>query len=214
MKMMKLKLIIATVLVSVGLLSCSGDDNNGSVDTSCEDATTATASAAQAYNNATDAEMAAKCVAYKVALEAQIAACGDTSGALQLIIDGLGDCSEATITGSITLTAGSSPRTFNSNITVTTTGNTRHIYAEDSAGYYVEFDLAPGATGTAALQNFNIHLYSSDYNPLAVSEGGNWTSNITLNSATKITGTFNGYVTSPTTGADIDLTSGMINLNL
>ncbi|WP_432670402.1 hypothetical protein [Flavobacterium sp. SM2513] len=212
--MMKLKMIIATLLVGLGLLSCSSDSNGGSVDTSCDDAASATLSAAIAYNNATDAESAAKCVAYKAALEAQIAVCGDTSGALSLIINSLGDCSDEAVTGSITVTVGSAPRTFNKNISITPVGITQHIYAEDTAGYYIEFDLAVNATGTMAIQNFNIHILSSDYNPLAVSEGGNWTSNITVNSDTKITGTFNGYVTSPTTGADLDLTSGVINLTL
>lgn len=214
--MMKLKLIVATVLVGVSLLSCSSDDGGNSVDTSCEEATSATLSAAQAYSNATDAEIVAKCIAYKAALETQIEVCGDTSGALQLIINSLGDCSETTnpISGSITVTTGTLPQTFNMNISITPNGTTNHIYAEKSSGDYIEFDLAVGASGTSAIQNFNIHLMSSDYNPLSVDEGGNWTSNITLNSDTKITGTFNGYVTSPTTGADIGLTSGMINLDL
>ena len=213
---MKLKLIVATVIVGIGLLSCSADGNSNTVEISCVAAATNTAIAAEAYSTATDAQKVEKCVAYKVALQAQIASCGDTSGTLQLIINSLGDCTVTTnpgVTGAITVTVGSSPRTFNANIAVTTTGTTRHIYAEDSAGYYIEFDLAPNATGTSALQNFNIHLISSDYNPLAVSGGGNWTSNITLNSATKITGTFNGYVTS-SSNATLDLTSGSINLNL
>jgi len=216
MKMMKLKLIVATVLVGFGLLSCSGDDNTNNLEISCVAAVANTASAAEAYSTATDAQKIVKCVAYKAALQVQIASCGDASGALQLIINSLGDCTATTIpgvTGSITVSAGSSPRTFNTNIEVTTTGTIRHIYAEDSAGYYIEFDLALGATGASALQNFNIHLITSDYNPLAVSEGGNWTSNIMLNSATKITGAFNGYVTS-SNNATLDLTSGSINLNL
>ncbi len=213
--MMKIKMIIVTVLVGVGLLSCSSTDDGSSVDLSCEDATSATLTAAQAYSNATDAEIAAKCVAYKVALQAQIEVCGDTTGALQLIINSLGDCSgiENPITGSITVTAGSAPRTFNANISITPNGTMNHIYAEDAAGYYIEFDLAVGATGTSAIQNFNIHLITKDYTPLSVEDGGNWTSNITVNSDTKITGTFNGYVSS-SDNATIDLTSGMINLDL
>ncbi len=207
--------MITTVLVSIVMLSCSSDSDGNPVDTSCDDATSATFSAALAYTNANEAERVAKCIAYKAALETQIDVCGDTSGALQLVIDSLGNCTEMPnpVTGSITVTAGSSPRTFNLNLSVTTTGTTQKIYAEDSAGYFIEFDLAVGATGTSALQNFKIRLITSDYSPLAVSEGGNWTSNITVNSATKIAGTFNGYVTS-SSNATIDLTSGVINLDL
>ena len=209
---MKLKVMIATMLVSIGMLSCSSDDGGTSVDSSCEDATSASLSAAMAYNNATDAESAVKCVAYKAALQAQIVACGDASGALQLVINSLGDCSDDAITGSITVTVGSAPRTFNKNMSITPVGITQHVYAEDSAGYFIEFDLAVNATGTTAIQNFNIHLITKDYTPLSVNEGGNWTSNITVNSDTKITGVFNGYVSS-SDNATLDLTSGIINLN-
>lgn len=215
-KMKKLQLLITAVLVGMTMLACSEDNNNNNdSDLTCEDATAQTAVAADAYADATPANYNEKCVAYKAALEAQIVACGDASGALQLMIDGLGDCSVASLTGSITVTAGSSPRNFNSNITITTVGATRHIYAEEATtGYYIEFDLAPGVTGADVLMNFNIHLISSDYNPLPDDEGGNWTSNITVNTATEINGTFYGYVTSPTTGADLDLTSGVINIDL
>ncbi len=213
--MKKLKLIIAVLVTGASILSCSKDDNNNNNDLTCSEATANTAAAADAYANATSADYNAKCVAYKAALEAQIDACGDDSGALQIMIDGLGDCSVAANTGSITVTVGSSPRNFNSNITATTVGTTRHIRAEEAnTGYYVEFDLEQGATGADAIQNFNIHLISSDYNPMPVSEGGNWTSNITTNTATEINGTFFGYVTSPTTGADLDLVNGLIDLNL
>ena len=213
--MKNLKWIAAALFLSITVISCSDDDNNNNNnDLTCTEAAAETATAAQAYANATGGDLATKCVAYKAALNAQIDICGDASGALQLMVDSLGDCTVETSTGSITVNAGSSLRTFNMNITVTMNGTSRHIYAEDSAGYYIEFDLAEGATGAAALQNFNIHLISSDYNPLADDEGGNWTSNISVNTATEINGTFNGYVTSPTTGADIDLTSGVINLDL
>ena len=213
--MKKLQLIIAAVFFGMTMFSCSDDNNNNDTELTCEEATAQTAVAANAYADATPANHNEKCVDYKTALEAQIDACGDSSGALQLMIDGLGDCTVASLTGSITVTAGSSPRNFNSNITVSTVGNTRHIYAEEaSSGYYIEFDLAPGVTGADVIMNFNIHLISSDYNPLPDDEGGNWTSNISVNSATEINGTFYGYVTSPTTGADIDLTSGVINIDL
>lgn len=213
--MKKLQSIIVAVIVAMAVFACSDDNNNNNSELTCTSAAVQTAAAAQAYANATDANFNEKCVAYKTALQAQIVACGDETGTLQLMIDSLGDCSVATTTGSITVNAGSSPRTFNSNISITTTGATRHIYAEEaSSGYYIEFDLAPGVTGADVIMNFNIHLISSDYNPLPDAEGGNWTSNISVNSATGINGTFNGYVTSPTTGADIDLTSGVINIDL
>ena len=215
--MKKLKLITAALVLGMTVLSCSSDEDNPTPDMSCSAASANTAIAAQAFSDATDENYVGKCTAYKAALQAQITACGDSSGALQLMIDGLGDCTVTvpTNSGSITVTAGSSPRNFNSNIMVTTVGTMLHIYAEEAAtGYFIEFDLQQDATGADVIMNFNIRLLSSDYNPLPDSEGGNWTSNITVNSATEINGTFYGYVTSPTTGADIDLTSGVINIDL
>lgn len=215
--MKKLKSITAFALFSIAILSCSSDNDNNTPtpDTSCQNAATATATAAQAYAEATPANFAARCVAYKSALQAQISACGDASGELQLTIDDLGDCSVNTNTGVITVTAGSSVRTFETNITTTLVGTTLHVRADDDVNSdYIEFDIQQGAIGNDVLSNFNIHLISSDYNPLPDAEGGNWSSNITVNSATEINGTFYGYVTSPTTGADIDLNLGSIDINL
>ncbi|AUC76766.1 hypothetical protein [Olleya sp. Bg11-27] len=58
--------------------------------TSCADAVDATSLAENAYNN--DTTNAGLCNAYKTALQNQITVCGDANGALQSIIDGLGDC--------------------------------------------------------------------------------------------------------------------------
>lgn len=60
----------------------------------CEQATTnlATASANFAEVVAGDAQYAARCNAYKTALQQAIVACEDQNGAFQSILDGLGDC--------------------------------------------------------------------------------------------------------------------------
>jgi len=60
---------------------------------SCPEATQATAQASLNFINATANTYQALCVAYRTALENQIALCGDTGGALQAAIDALGDCS-------------------------------------------------------------------------------------------------------------------------
>jgi hypothetical protein len=212
--MKTLKLISAILLLTITLFSCSSDsDNNNST---CEDAAAATAAAAQAFNNSTDANRTALCNAYKDALQDQINACGDDSNTLQAIIDDLGDCTLTPANhGVISVVAGTLTKTFETNITVTTVGTTRQVRAEDNAtSDWIYFEVQQGITGTDIISNFNIHLISSDYNPLADDEGGNWSSTITVNSATAINGTFFGYVTSPTTGADLELTSGVIDLDL
>lgn len=212
--MKKLKVIIGALLMGALVFACSSDDDNNNNDLTCEEATEASLNAGIAFNAATPDNYEARCNAYKDALQDQIDVCGDESGDLQDIIDDLGDCTLDAVSGVISVNAGIT-RTFETNITVTTTGTTRHITAYDNASSdWVSFDIEEGDTGADAIANFTIHLLSSDYNPLPDDEGGNWSSNISTNSATAIEGTFFGIVTSPTTGADVDLTSGVIDLNL
>ena len=59
----------------------------------CEQASTTTATTAQAYAEATESNYTEVCSAYKAALTTQIQSCGDSGGALQGLINSLGDCS-------------------------------------------------------------------------------------------------------------------------
>jgi hypothetical protein len=118
--------------------------------------------------------------------------------------------------GVISVRVGNYTKTFESNITITTVGANRKVKAYDDiqSSDFIEFEVLQGATGANKVLNFNLHLITSDYNPMPVADGGNFTSNITVNSTTAINGTFYGYVTSPTTGADLDLTLGQIGVNI
>lgn len=60
----------------------------------CQDATTNLATALTNFSEVMpgDAQYAARCNAYKTALQEAIAACGDQGGVFQAIIDGLGNC--------------------------------------------------------------------------------------------------------------------------
>ena len=60
--------------------------------TSCVDAIQNTADAANAFVQATPTNYSQLCNAYVSALEDQLAFCGDDTGAIQTLIDGLGDC--------------------------------------------------------------------------------------------------------------------------
>lgn len=212
--MKKLKVFLAFAIVNIALVSCSSnDDNSNNPQVTCDDAIAATAAAAQAYSTATAENFVARCNAYRDALETQIAECGDDSGALQALIDGLGDCTAETSNGAITVNVGSSARTFD-NITVTTVGSNRHVVAsEDQTSYSIEFDVAQNATGMDIISNFKINLVSPNFIPLPDSEGGNWTSNITVNNATSLNGTFSGIVRNGDNAA-LELTAGVIDLDL
>ena len=90
-----MKKIGVAIFASVCLiLSCSSDDDGD--DASCSDRIQDTASAAQAFVDATDETYTSLCIEYRTALQLQMDACGDTNGALQALIDGLDDC---TLTG-------------------------------------------------------------------------------------------------------------------
>lgn len=206
--------LLAVSAAAVFTFGCSSN-NDDNPPISCEEASLATMEAAFAFSNATDQNLEQLCNAYKDALAEQIDVCGDANGELMAIVESLGDCQLNTNAGVVSVTVGTLNKTFETNITVTQTGNIRKVVAyDDMTSDWISFEVAQGATGATALSNFKIHLISSDYVPLPVDEGGNWQSNITANNATNITGTFFGYVTSPTTGADLSLTSGVINVQL
>lgn len=212
MKMKTVKLISSILLVAILSFSCSSDSDS---QPNCDEISAQTLAAEDAFNAATPANHTELCNAYKAALQNQINTCGDPVGDLQAIIDDLGDCT-LTSTPSVTVTVGTLVKTFESNLTVTTVGTLKKIKVYDNVNDsdFVYFEIQQGAIGANAFTNFNIHLISSDYNPTPVNEGGNWTSNISVNNTTNITGTFYGYVTSPTTGADLSLTQGSITVSL
>jgi hypothetical protein len=208
--MKTLKLISSIIFIVILSFSCSSSDSGSQ--SNCGDISTQTLLAENAYKNATDANRPELCNKYKAALQNQINVCGDKFGDLQAIINNLGNCANP----SVTVTVGTLVKTFELNLTVNTVNTTRKIKVYDNVNGtdFVYFEIQQGATGSNIISNFNIHLISSDYNPLPANAGGNWTSTITVNSATNITGTFFGYVTSPTTGADLSLTQGSISINL
>jgi hypothetical protein len=212
--MKTLKLIFAALTFITISISCSSGESSSSQMT-CAQASSKSDDARVAYDNATSSNYVTLCTAYRSALQKEISVCGDPDGDLQSIIDGLGDCG-STPAPSVTVTVGTLVKTFELNKTITVVGSTKKIKVYDNVNGndFVYFEIQQGATGSNVINNFNIHLITSDYNPMAVDEGGNWISNITTNSSSSIIGTFSGYVTSPTTGADLSLTQGSISINL
>jgi hypothetical protein len=214
--MRTIKLLSSIALLVILSLACSSSSDSGSAP-SCESLTTATDNAAVAYANATSSNQVQLCNAYKTALQNEINGCGDEFGDLQATLNDLSDCTIGPINSSIiSVKVGQSLRTYETNVTVRTVGPNREIKAYDnvSATDYIFFTIPIETIGTNKISNFNLHLLSSDYNILPVDEGGISSSNITTNSNTAINGTFYGYVTSLTTGADLDLTQGTINISL
>ena len=212
------KFIVVTLSLAILMVACSNSESNPTPQTSCQSLTATTNAAEVAYNNANSSNLSALCNAYKTALQNEINGCGDANGDLQGIVADLGDCTVTPTNRIISVAVGTLVKTFETNLTVTTVGTTRQIRAYDNmpgaSSDYIYFEIPVGATGSNKISNFNLHLISSDYNITPVDEGGIWSSAITVNSSTVINGTFYGYVTSPTTGADLSLTQGTINISL
>ncbi|GGG05803.1 hypothetical protein GCM10011344_02790 [Dokdonia pacifica] len=85
----------ASVMAAMTLLNGCADMTNN-----CTTATANAATAQTAFENATPENEVALCNAYTIALQAQIAACGDADGSIQNIINGLNcvdqECADAT----------------------------------------------------------------------------------------------------------------------
>jgi len=186
----------------------------GSVD--CTELPLITQNAEQEYDLASpeDENFEELCLAYEEALQTQITECGDATGALQAEIDGL-PCNEggggSTVQGTITVTAGSLPITFDE-ISIVTENQLVKITGETSAAnnYSISFDVTQGETGQDVFMNFEITTTSTFF---PSTQGGTFTFNneVTTNQEGEIIGTFNGYIENED-GGDAELTNGMFDL--
>lgn len=212
--MKTLKLISAALLLVMMILGCNSDDDNSNNVMTCEEATAGSLSAAQAFEDATDANYTERCNDYKDALQDQIDICGDDSGELQNMIDGL-NCTLPTTIGTISLSVSWVPIVFDV-ITVTTSGTTRHVHGETSTStsHEIDFDVEVGQTGADKINNFEIRIQSQTYMPsIPAAFGFDWASNITVNSATSVVGTFEGEVMNESETIAQEVQNGVIDID-
>ncbi len=195
-----------TLQAQIESIGDCGSTNNDS----CETATALADEAEAAYNeNTTDTDL---CNAYKAALQNKIAACGDSDGSIQSIIDGLGNCAFASGSGILSVTTGtlnisfiSNSATLNSGVVIVSGSNT-----EQGADYHIYFEVPEGTTGVDVMQNFKLTLNGGEYFPNT--DGfDDFTNTITVNSGGTIQGTFGGIVTR-LDGADLSLSQGMVDM--
>lgn len=207
--MKTIKFLASITLLVLLSLSCSSSDNSTP---SCDDLFAATDAAELAYLSANNAE---NCNAYKTALQNEIAACGDPDGDLAAAVTALGDCTVPTTTGTLSMNTGSVPHVFDL-ITVTPEGNMRHVRGQKSSStsYEINFDVVVGQTGANKIINFEFRGLSQTYFPLIPAAfGNNWTSTITVNSATSLVGTFRGEVANAGQTSAQDILNGVVNIN-
>ena len=113
------------------------------------------------------------------------------------------------------MNTGSVPHVFDL-ITVTPEGNMRHVRGQKSSStsYEVNFDVVIGQTGANKIINFEFRGLSQTYFPLIPAAfGNNWTSTITVNSATSLVGTFRGEVANASQTSAQDILNGVVNIN-
>ncbi|MGV3698267.1 hypothetical protein [Flavobacterium sp.] len=208
--MKSIKFFSSLLLLTFALACSSSSDSPPN----CENLANATAAARAAYEAATPSNQVALCNAYKTALQNEIDNCGDEFGDLQDIVDGL-NCTASTTTGTLSMNLGSAPLEFDE-ITVTTTGTTRHVHGEKSntTSYEIDFDVEIGQTGANKINNFQLRLFSQTYTPLIPAAfGNNWTTNITVNSSTSVVGTFRGELANASQTSAQDLLGGVVDIN-
>lgn len=84
-----MKKLLSICCIAV-LMSCGSDDSENTL--SCLEATQNTLTAQTNYLDAESADLEILCNSYRLTLQQQKDACGDPNGAIQTILDSLGDC--------------------------------------------------------------------------------------------------------------------------
>ena len=189
-------------------------DPNGFDD--CEALANATNLAEVNFNNATDDNYADYCNAYKLALENQIAECGDNDGSLQAIVDDLGECvvNVENPDQELSLFAGTAPIDFEDISVAVENGMVKVTGVDTSPGsvYSIYFEVPVDTTGEGLINDtFELTLTSVFY-PSELGPPFDFVSNITVNEAGNLVGSFGGVVTNAD-GGDLSITSGVINIS-
>ncbi|WP_452220686.1 hypothetical protein [Lacinutrix salivirga] len=196
------------------ILESLGNCNDDTEPDACETAENASSVAEDAFDNATQDNYNALCAAFKMALENEITECGDADGSLQAMIDNLGDCTFTAPNVEISLSAGTLPIEFDL-VNVVTVGTTLQVTGETSAqnNYSIYFEVEEGATGMEIINStFVLTLSTTDPDYFPSTQGfDDFTSTITENGAGTLVGSFGGIVTN-TSGGDLSLTQGTINI--
>lgn len=178
----------------------------------CEAATTGVVIAEQNFSNATEENYTDLCNVYKSFLQTKITECGDEDGSIQDIIDGLGDCTQTSENGQISVTAGTLPIVFDI-INIVVVDNILKVTGETSASnnYAIYFEVAQGETGDNIIDDTFVLTLTSDFFPSTFDPPFNFISTITVNSNNTLTGSFGGVVTNAD-GGDLNLAAGNINV--
>ncbi len=182
-------------------------------DNNCENATAATAEA-QANFDAVDvtdeAAYVQACNAYKLALEAQIDACGDEDGSLFSIIVGLGECTPPEQPGPVQMNVNGEYKNFNTS-TVSVSGSTLNVLATDiDTDDTFFFRVVLGQQGPNRLQDEFLVIESIGHNPQTAGDNP-FIDEVTTNVSGSLEGTFSGEMITDE-GVVVVITEGVFSI--
>ncbi|AWH74629.1 hypothetical protein DCS32_10815 [Dokdonia sp. Dokd-P16] len=192
------------IQATIDALNCGGD---------CAAAQVATSEAREIFNAVDpldeDAYTAA-CADYSMALQTQIAACGDADGSLNAIVLDLGDCSPPEQDGPVQVTIGDVFTNFNT-ATVSISGSLLSVIATDiDTGDTFTFDIVLQQTGDNVMQNTTLTV-GGVVHTASIEATTPFVNNITANDDTTIVGTFSGTFTNPD-NEEVLTAGGVINI--
>lgn len=185
-------------------LNCGGD---------CAAAELASSEAQEIFNGVDPLDETAyteACAAYSMALQAQIAACGDPDSSLLTIVQELGDCSPPEQDGPVQVTIEGIFKNFNT-ADVTINGSLLSVVATDiDTGDTFTFDIVLLQTGANVMQNTVLTVGGVVHTPFTSGDTP-FVNNITANDGTTIVGTFSGTFLNPD-GDQVVTTSGTLDI--
>jgi len=199
---------IQTLIDSLG--DCLSDDPE-----TCSSATAAADVALSNLNNASIDQYTTFCMAYIMALENKIELCGDADGSIQSEIDAFENCeNNQQPEVEISVTTGTLSIAFDL-VDVVIEGTTLKVSGQTSATnpYMIYFEVEQSTIGTNIINDqFVLTLSTSDPDYYPNTDGvDDFTSTISSNTTGTIGGAFDGIVTNAS-GADINITQGLINI--
>ncbi|AEE18262.1 hypothetical protein JM84_1408 [Dokdonia sp. Hel_I_63] len=196
--------VSGNIQATIDALNCGGD---------CAAAQVATSEAREIFNAVDPLDEDAyttACADYSMALQAQIAACGDTDGSLTAIVQNLGDCSPPEQDGPVQVTVGEIFTNFNT-ATVSISGSLLSVIATDiDTGDTFTFDIVLQQTGDNVMQN-TILTVGGVVHTASIEATTPFVNNITANDGTAIVGTFSGTFTNPD-NEEVLTAGGVINI--
>ena len=198
-----------TIQAIIDSLGTCGDND---LTAECEAASIVAAQAETAYNN--DNTNEDLCNVYKTALQNQMTTCGDATGSIQTIIDGLGDCNVTNQNNSILFVSMGGVDVDFDIISVVVEDNLIKVNGDSTffTSHHLYIEVNPDETGVNTFVTFELSTALNTLVPYIEGTSWDFASEVTTNSTGILVGTFGGTVVN-SSGGGVDLTGGVIDVS-